>query len=99
MKKPKLKPLLTILFMFSGMLVGLIVFIAIPKGRKNTHQQFEVAMPEISTQRAKHSIIQLMQALKSKSRIYQLMEKDSLTSQDTLEIKTIDKQINQLLHD
>ena len=95
------KALLTVIIMFIGMLLGLIILITLPnkKTEGNPIHLFELPKPNISIQHGKSSVLQLIQALKSKRRMDQLMRKDSLNAADSIEIRSIDQHLNQLLHD
>ena len=95
------KPILTVIIMFVGMLLGLIILITVPnkKTERNPIHLFELPTPKVSLQKGKSSVLQLILALKSKRRIDQLMLKDSLSATDSIEIRSIDQHLNQLLHD
>ena len=97
----KLKSKLSIVIMFSGILIGLVILLI--KSGQQVHSTFqtlkEFPRPEISFQKKGHPLQELVTVLKAKHRIYQLMKKDTITGQDSLDIKAIDQQLNQLLHD
>ena len=95
------KPIRTVIIMFVGMLLGLIILITLPNKNKEKYpiHLFELPTPEVSLQKGKSTVLQLILALKSKRRIDQLMLKDSLSAADSIEIRSIDQHLNQLLHD
>jgi len=87
--------------MFSGILIGLIILLI--KAGKQVHSTYKILkdIPRIETsfQKKGYPLQELVIVIKAKRRIYNLMIKDTLTSKDSLEIKAIDRQLNQLLHD
>ena len=87
--------------MFAGILIGLIViFTKIQKESKpTTFHKFIPKSPGISMHKYGSSIKEFAIVFKAKRRIYELMKKDRLSKQDSIEIKAIDQQLNQLLHD
>ena len=95
------KPPLTVIIMFFGMLLGLIIVMTLPNKNTAKHavQGIEIPKPEVSLQKGKSSILRLIQVIKLKRRMDQLMLKDSLGAADSMEISTIDQHLNQLLHD
>ena len=94
----KNKPFVMTILMFSGILVGLLILIAQPKGKEETFQ-FETIRPGLYLQQRRKSIGALLQACRAQFRMKQLMKKDSLNKKDSLEIQAIDQHINQLLYD
>ena len=87
--------------MFAGILMGLIViFTKFHKENKpTTFHEFVPKSPVISMHKYGNSIKEFAIVFKAKRRIYKLMQKDKLSKQDSIEIKAIDQQLNQLLHD
>lgn len=88
--------------MFVGILIGL--FIILNQYRSQQNKSIEALhelispKPEISMNK-RNSLKDLITVWKAKRRIYALMNKDSLSKRDSLEIKAIDQQLNQLIHD
>ena len=87
--------------MFAGILIGLIViFTKFQKESKpTTFHEFIPKNPGISMHKYGSSIKEFAIVFKAKRRIYELMHKDRLSKQDSIEIKAIDQHLNQLLHD
>ena len=87
--------------MFSGILVGLVIILI--KSGQQVHSTFqtlkEFPRSEISFQKKDHPLQEFVTVLKARRRIHHLMKKDTITRQDSLDIKAIDQQLNQLLHD
>ena len=87
--------------MFTGILIGL--FIILNKTNHQENQSMDVLhewiphRPKVST--TGNSFDELITIWKAQQRIHELMGKDSLSKEDSLEIKNIDKQLNQLIHD
>jgi hypothetical protein len=99
MSKPKLKPVYSLALMFTGILIGLVILFTKPdKAIEPIPQTLREWMPAMSADKGS-SLSDLFLVLKAGKRIEVLMQKDSLTKQDSLEIKAIDQQLNQLLHD
>jgi len=95
------KSKLSIVIMFSGILIGLVILL-INSGQQvhSTYQTLkEFPRPEFSLRNEGHPFRKLMTVWKTRRRIYHLMKKDTITGQDSLDIKAIDQQLNQLLHD
>ena len=88
--------------MFAGILIGL--FIILNKTIYQENQSIEALQELISpkpgiSMNKRNSLKDLITLWKAKQRIYALMNNDSLSKQDSIEIKAIDQQLNQLLHD
>ena len=87
--------------MFAGILIGL--FIILNKANHQKNQSMDVlhelipSRPNVSG--AGNSFDELITIWKAQRRIHELMGKDSLNKEDSLEIKNIDTQLNQLIHD
>ena len=87
--------------MFAGILIGLIVIFnkTQDNSKPTTFHEFVAKSPSISMHKYGSSIKEFAIVWKAKRRIYKLMQKDRLNKQDSIEIKAIDQQLNQLLHD
>ncbi len=99
--KNKGKSIATVIIMFAGILIGLFIIL-----NKTNHQEnqsldvlHELIPPRPKVSRAGNSFDELITIWKVQQRIRKLMGKDSLSNEDSLEIKNIDKQLNQLIHD
>ena len=99
--KNKGKSIATVIIMFAGILIGLIVIFnkTQDNSKPTTFHEFVAKSPGISMHKYSHSIKEFAIVFKAKRRIYELMKKDRLSKQDSIEIKAIDQQLNQLLHD
>lgn len=93
--------MLTIAIMLTGILIGLFVLLIKSSDQvKSTFQAVkEFQRPKIALQKEGNPLQDLVTVIKAKSRIYQLMRKDTITHLDSIEIKAIDQKLNQLLHD
>ena len=97
----RIKRITIIMLMGSGILVGTIVIRILP----DNHQlaPFELikkaGQPTRYLQKGKHRIEDVLGVFAAKQRLMHLMRKDTLTWADSLEIKTIDHHLNQLIHD
>ena len=89
------------MLMGTGILLGAMVLFLLPAKTHNhsIRELIEEYRPQVSMTGTKDHLIALFKVFKSKNRIEHLMQKDTLTTEDTLEIKQIDKYINRLLHD
>ena len=89
--------------MFTGILIGLMVIFSKSQEESrpilDTFQEFLPSKPDISIQKQGRSLKEFAIVWKAQRRIYKLMNKDSLTKQDSAEIKAIDQQLNKMLHD
>ena len=97
----KIKKLSTIILMGVGIFTGTMILIL-----TSTNQQdqsvgalIEEHHPEKSITSGVHQLKGLIRAFQSQSSLEQMMQKDALTTEDSLEIEQIDQQINQLFHD
>lgn len=99
MEKPKLNSVYSVLIMFLGMLIGLgILFTKTDQPTEPIGQTIRDLTLENALFR-EHAFRDLILAWKAGQRIEVLMQKDSLTQQDSTDIKAIDHQLNQLIHD
>ena len=99
MRRPTLNPIYSTLIMFAGMLIGLVVLLTkTAKPMEPIRQSIREFMPSTAVPERK-SIQDLLIAWKTGQRLQVLMQKHRLSKQDSLEIKSIDQQLNQLLHD
>ena len=89
------------ILMLSGILLGLIILITLPGGAKKADvtRCICTARPGVSILQNKRTLSKLLHAWKAQQRIQTMMKKDRLNAKDSLEIKAIDQQINQLLYD
>ena len=87
--------------MFAGILIGLIVIFNKSQmiSKPTAFHEFVPKSPGVFIHKYGSSIKEFAIAFNAKRRIYELMQKDSLNKQDSIEIKAIDQQLNQLLHD
>ena len=99
--KNKGKSIATVILMFAGILIGLFIIL-----NKTNHQEnqsmdvlHECILPKPKISKAGNSFDELMTIWKAQRRIHELMGKDNLSKEDSLEIKNIDKQLTQLIHD
>jgi hypothetical protein len=99
--KNKGKSIATASLMFAGIMIGLFIIL-----NKTKHQKYqsmdvlhELEFPTPKISKAGDSFDALITIWKAQQRIHELMGKDSLSNGDSLEIKNIDKQLNQLIHD
>jgi hypothetical protein len=99
MEKPKLNSMFSVLIMFFGMLIGLLIlFTKTDHAPEPIGQTIRELIPGKTVFRG-NAFKDLILAWKAGQRIEVLMQKDSLTQQDSTDIKAIDHQLNQLLHD
>lgn len=93
--------MVTVIMMFTGILIGL--FIIMNKTNHQENQSVDVLNELIplrtKVSRAGYSFDELITIWKAQQRIREFMGKDSLSNEDSLEIKNIDKKLNQVLHD
>jgi hypothetical protein len=99
MKKPKLNAMFSVLIMFFGMLIGLVIlFTKTDQATEPIGQTIRKLIPEKPLFQG-NSFKELFLAWKAGQRIDILMQKDSLSQQDSTDLKAIDHQLNQLIHD
>ena len=99
--KNKDKSIATVSLMFAGILIGLFIILNNTKHQENQSMDVlhELLPPRPKVPSAGNSFDELITIWKVQQRIHELMGKDNLSNEDSLEIKNIDKHLNQLLHD
>jgi hypothetical protein len=100
-KSLKKKPGLYILLMFAGILTGIVVLTSkiVKTPHTGTLRKTEFSMPDIRKTGISSAWEKLSALADMKIRLTDLMRRDSLSSSDSLEIKEIDRQLNQMLRD
>ena len=99
--KNKDKSIATVSLMFAGILIGLFIILNNTKHQENQSMDVlhELLPPRPKVPKVGNSFDELITIWKVQQRIHELMGKDNLSNEDSLEIKNIDKHLNQLLHD
>ena len=99
--KNKGKSIATVIIMFAGILIGLFIILNNINHQENQSMDVlhELMPPRPKVSGAGNSFDELITIWKAQQRIRELMGKVSLSQEDSLEIKNIDKQLNQLIHD